>query len=197
MYNTRNIICRPGWGVDRNVWYNTGIKYHAEKRGGQTVRHKISDVGIKMLRYQEQHARQYRYKPILRTFFKDVRAEFEAALPDWCIMTGDNNPLETACGTEIAKGYTRIVIGDYGAFVEMTTAQINMDKLHVKEGQAYRIEDPRYAEHVKYIWYTAADQSDVKIYLQKRSVEYADYKPGMIYVSVYEVFPVAKSEQSR
>ena len=24
---------------------------------------------------------------------------------------------------------------------------------------------------------------------QKRSAEYADYKPGMLYVSVYEVFP--------
>lgn len=26
-------------------------------------------------------------------------------------------------------------------------------------------------------------------YDQKRLVEYADYKPGMLYVSVYEVFP--------
>ena len=33
------------------------------------------------------------------------------------------------------------------------------------------------------------DGSDVKVYDQKRSVEYADYKPGMLYVSVYEVFP--------
>lgn len=45
------------------------------------------------------------------------------------------------------------------------------------------------AEHVKYLWLTADDNSDVKVYDQKRSVEYADYKPGMLYVSVYEVFP--------
>lgn len=45
------------------------------------------------------------------------------------------------------------------------------------------------AEHVKYPWLTADDNSDVKVYDQKRSVEYADYKPGMLYVSVYEVFP--------
>ena len=55
--------------------------------------------------------------------------------------------------------------------------------------QSYRIEDPRYAEHVKYLWLTADDNSDVKVYDQKRLVEYADYKPGMLYVSVYEVFP--------
>lgn len=45
------------------------------------------------------------------------------------------------------------------------------------------------AEHVKYLWLTADDNSDVKVYDQKRLVEYADYKPGMLYVSVYEVFP--------
>lgn len=44
-------------------------------------------------------------------------------------------------------------------------------------------------KHVKYLWLTADDDSDVKVYDQKRSVEYADYKPGMLYVSVYEVFP--------
>lgn len=47
----------------------------------------------------------------------------------------------------------------------------------------------RAKENVKYLWLTADDDSDVKIYDQKRSVEYADYKPGMLYVSVYEVFP--------
>lgn len=161
------------------------------------MKHEISDIGIKMLRYQEQLAHQYRYKPIPRTFFLDVREEYEDTLPDWCDMTGDNIPLETACGTVIANGYTRIVIGDYGAFVEIAPSRIRMDRLHVRKGQAYRIEDPRYAEHVKYLWYTANDKSDVKVYLQKRAVAYADYKPGMIYISVYEVFPVSESVKSR
>lgn len=67
---------------------------------------------------------------------------------------------------------------------------ICMRRLKIKEGQAYRVEDPRYAEHVKYLWLTTDDGSDVKVYEQKRPVEYADYKPGMLYVSVYEVFPL-------
>lgn len=85
----------------------------------------------------------------------------------------------------IRSSYT----GDYGAFVEFSRVQAYMRRLKIKEGQVYRIEDPRYAEHVKYLWLTADDDSDVKVYDQKRSVEYADYKPGMLYVSVYEVFP--------
>lgn len=153
------------------------------------MKHKISETGARMLKYQEQLADEYKYKPIPRTFFKDVRAEVEEALPEWCNMSGDTTKLETRSGTVIASGYNRIVIGDYGAFVEFSRAQANARHLKIKEGQSYRIEDPRYAEHVKYLWLTADDDSDVKVYDQKRSVEYADYKPGMLYVSVYEVFP--------
>lgn len=141
---------------------------------------------------QEQLADEYKYKPIPRTFFKDVRAEFEETLPEWCNMSGDTTKLETRSGTVIASGYNRIVIGDYGAFVEFSRAQANARHLKIKEGQSYRIEDPRYAEHVKYLWLTADDNSDVKVYDQKRLVEYADYKPGMLYVSVYEVFPAGE-----
>lgn len=153
------------------------------------MKHEISETGIRMLKFQEQLADEYKYKPIPRTFFKDARAEFEETLPEWCNMSGDTTKLETRSGTVIASGYNRIVIGDYGAFVEFSRAQANARHLKIKEGQSYRIEDPRYAEHVKYLWLTADDDSDVKVYDQKRSVEYANYKPGMLYVSVYEVFP--------
>lgn len=153
------------------------------------MKHKISEIGARMLRYQEQLANEHKYKPIPRTFFCDVRAEFQKALPEWCNISGDTTPLETTDGTIIANGYNRIVIGDYGAFVEFSRVQAYMRRLKIKEGQVYRIEDPRYAEHVKYLWLTANDSSDVKVYEQKRPVEYADYKPGMLYVSVYEVFP--------
>lgn len=153
------------------------------------MKHKISETGVRMLKYQEQLANEYKYKPIPRTFFKDVRAEFKEALPEWCNTSGDTIPLETANGTVITNGYNRIVIGDYGAFVEFSRAQAYMRHLKIKEGQAYRVDDPRYAEHVKYLWLTADDGSDVKVYEQKRPVEYADYMPGMLYVSVYEVFP--------
>lgn len=153
------------------------------------MKHEISETSIRMLKFQEQLADEYKYKPIPRTFFKDVRAEFEETLPEWCNMSGDTTKLETRSGTVIASGYNRIVIGDYGAFVEFSRVQALMRHLKIKEGQVYRVEDPRYAEHIKYLWLTASDGSDVKVYEQKRPVGYADYKPGMLYVSVYEVFP--------
>lgn len=48
------------------------------------MKHKISEIGAQMLRYQEQLANEHKYKPIPRTFFCDVRAEFQKALPEWC-----------------------------------------------------------------------------------------------------------------
>lgn len=83
----------------------------------------------------------------------------------------------------------RIVIGDYGAFVEISPERILRNNLHCKEGQEYRFTDERYAKNVKYLWLTAADRSDCKIYLQKKRVDYADYVPGMYYISPYEVVP--------
>lgn len=49
---------------------------------GLVMKHKISETGARMLKYQEQLADEYKYKPIPRTFFKDVRAEFKEALPE-------------------------------------------------------------------------------------------------------------------
>lgn len=95
------------------------------------MKHEISETGIRMLKYQEQLADEYKYKPIPRTFFTDVRVEFKKALPEWCNMSGDTTKLETRNGTVIANGYNRIVIGDYGAFVEFSRAQANARHLSI------------------------------------------------------------------
>lgn len=109
------------------------------------MKHKISEIGAQMLRYQEQLANEHKYKPIPRTFFCDVRAEFQKALPEWCNMSGDTISLETVDGTVITNGYNRIVIGDYGAFVEFSRVQACMRRLKIKEGQMYRAKEPRYS----------------------------------------------------
>ena len=121
-------------------------------------------------------------------FDEDVRDKYLKALPDWCVLDGDSSvPLYSLDGTQIATGYKRVVIGDYGAFIEISPQQIIKDILCVKKGQEYRYNDDRFAEHVKYLWLTAKDASDCKIYLQKKTVDYADYKPHMYYISPYEL----------
>ena len=149
----------------------------------------MSELGRVMLAFQETLAAEYGYEPIgLNLFLGDVREKYRAALPEWCNMDGnDAMPLFSLDGTQLCIGYDRIVIGDYGAFVEISPDHILQNSLHCKVGQEYRFTDERYAKNVKYLWLTAADHSDCKIYLQKKRVDYADYVPGMYYISPYEV----------
>ena len=150
----------------------------------------ISETGREMLAFQERLAEEYSYKPIQpNLFLGDVREKYRQALPEWCRMDGNPDCVLRSVnqGIAFATGYSRIVIGDYGAFIEIAPEQMVKDAIVVERGQEYRIFDPQYREHCKYHWYTAKDNSHVKLYFQQKTVDYADYKVGMWYVSPYEI----------
>lgn len=149
----------------------------------------ISDIGKEMLNFQARLAKEYNYKPInqISLEYGDVREKYRNTLPEWCDITGSpDKSLYTLEGTKIGTGYTRIVIGDYGAFVEISPEQIVQENLIVKKGQEFRLHAPQYKDRVKYHWLTTNDKSDCKIYFQQKTVSYADYLPGMYYISPYE-----------
>jgi len=91
-------------------------------------------------------------------------------------------PIYNHEGTLIANGYERIVIGDYGAYIEFKPEDINRKDIHTRPDQKYR-ESERYRDNVKYFWLETKDESHTKIYYQRKTVKYADYKVGMCYVS--------------
>lgn len=102
-------------------------------------------------------------------------------------LNGATNTLFSPKGIPLAHGYTRVVIGDFGAYVEISPTQIIKENLIVKAGQEFRIGDPKYKDTVKYNWLTVENDEDVKIYYQKRTVAYADYKVDMIYIDPREL----------
>lgn len=133
---------------------------------------------------------RYNYRPLGNKLSMQSRALYEEALPDWCRLAGAGEALLTPDGTQIATGYRRVVIGDYGAFIEFDAKQALADNLRCQPGQEYRLNDPNYRERVKYHWLTATDGSGIKIYFQQRTVRYADYLPEHYYVSPYEATPL-------
>lgn len=133
-------------------------------------------------------AEQYKYKKLPDDLSEKYRQYFIDNIPDGLFLNG-GGALTTLNGTVICDSYRRIVVGDYGAFIELD-AQYNNSSFVVAPGQEYRINDERYSKNVKYIWLTINDGSNIKIYYQKKGVTYADYLPGMYYVSVHEVKPV-------
>lgn len=128
-----------------------------------------------------------KYIPLRREKSRAIREYYRNNLPDYLSPEGQQINLYSSGGLLIASGYERIVIGDYGAYIEVSPEQIIKDSLRIQSGQEYRINDERFKDRVKYVWLTAKDDSGIKIYFQRRRVAYADYLPGMYYISPDEI----------
>jgi len=139
------------------------------------------------LKVEAKLAEKYKYKPLEKDLSEKYRNYYIENIPDFLNINGDKASLRTSYGTIVCDGYERIVVGDYGAFVEFNGKQANSKLFKIKQGQEYRIHDPKYSKNVKYEWFTINDKNDIKIYKQKKAVLYADYKPKMYYVNVHEV----------
>lgn len=127
----------------------------------------------------------YKYKRLPYDLSLKVRELYRRYIPSFLKEEGDDKKLYSLSGTLICNGYERIVIGDYGAYIEFTEEQANKESFIIAPKQEYRLTE-KYKDRVKYIWLTTTNQ-DIKIYLQKRLVSYANYKVDHYYVSILEV----------
>lgn len=176
------------------------------------MKYKMSDIGKDTLAKQEELAEKYKYKVLENALALECMRHYVTSLPkgfclenpgvkvadnpeiDYCIykpgfeiIKKRKLPIVSRDGTMIAYRYKRIVIGHYGAFIEIEEDTIYNENIQVKRGQEYRIKDRRYREKVKYQWFTTKDKSDCKLYKQMKGVAYADYLEGMWYISPFEV----------
>mgnify|MGYP005664102487 CR=1 FL=1 len=141
-----------------------------------------------VFKYIDHLVEEYNYKKLPDELSILSHGYYKAQLPDSLFIEGDQYfEIKTQLGTVIACGYKRIVIGDYGAYLEIEKDNCFKDKICCQLGQEYRYKDPQYKDKVKYYWYTCKDGSGIKIYFQQRTVEYADYRPGYIYISPHEI----------
>ena len=141
-----------------------------------------------LLQFQEELSLKYKYRKLNKSLSAEVRQKYLDNLPPQLNTNGDIDfKIYSLNNTLISNGYNRIVIGDYGAFIEFGKSQVVKSNLKVKSGQEYRINNPKYSENVKYYWLTPNDNSDMKVYYQKKTVSYADYMVDMFFVSPYEI----------
>ena len=82
-------------------------------------------------------------------------------------------------GTLFAIGYNRIVHGGRGDYVEF-------EKEHIVQ-KLYSLfnNEPTEDLDIYYYWLYPESDRETKVYLQKKTVKYADYKIGKYYVSPY------------
>lgn len=140
---------------------------------------------IRML--QHELVERYDYNVLPQIERELVRSAFKKFIPEGILIDGGSDPLFSKCGTQISTKYDRVVVGDYGAFIEISEQDIVLINLELRDGEEYRYSDIYFRKKVKYIWYTTRDDSDVKIYHQQKRVPYADYIVGKFYVCPFEV----------
>lgn len=128
-------------------------------------------------RQEKGHPRYY--KPLPPELSALVRAHWASgvALP---LGGSGGRRFFTPRGSLLATGYRRVVVGDYGAYVEFGPDQVPAGTLVERFAGAP-------ARAVKYIWMVPRDGSGTKVYKQLGTVGYADYLPGHYYVAPGDV----------
>ena len=82
-------------------------------------------------------------------------------------------------GDPIASGYTRIVIGQRGAYIEFHPEQILGSNIYLPDEAKWRLHNPKaYFEE-----WRSKDENNIFIYHQLREVTYADYIVSYWYIS--------------
>lgn len=138
--------------------------------------------------FADKLVEKYKYRKLPKNLSLSARTLYLDKLPSEFSLEGEDLAiLTTISGTPIANGYSRIVVGDFGAFVEIPRDKMLRENICAKKGEEYRYIDPSFKNSVKYYWYTAKDRSNIKIYHQQKTVSYADYKEGFFYVCPYEI----------
>lgn len=87
----------------------------------------------------------------------------------------------TRSGVLIAIGYDRVVIGERGPYVEFSSRHVMQERLRETD-----------TDHWYYVE-LRTEPDDVKVYFQMHLVGYADYVPGKLYVSPFELYDDAGS----
>lgn len=99
-------------------------------------------------------------------------------------LTTNKINLYTKSKLQIAIGYRRIVIGDRGPYIEFEKKDLIFNNFRIPEDKKIKLT----YRNCYYIEYRSIDESNVKLYFQKRSVDYADYKVGKYYISPFDLY---------
>jgi hypothetical protein len=86
---------------------------------------------------------------------------------------------------KIASAYTRVVEGMKGAYVEFTSSCLNHEQIEVEPNEEFRLTN-YWKDRAFCAWYRTKN-SHKKISLRYKKVKYADYIPGMWYISINDV----------
>jgi hypothetical protein len=146
------------------------------------VKFKLAEI----LKKVRENLKAGKYIPLPHDESKLVREFYAEQIP--IPLDGGDLYFHNENGTLISKGYSRIVLGDYGPFIEVSEDQIILENIKNKwPGKQKK-------SGMKYIWMETRDKEKTKIYHQLNKVPYADYQPNKYYIDPRLVFYVEPGE---
>lgn len=99
-------------------------------------------------------------------------------------LSGDiNSEFYTFSGLKIAHGFSRLVIGGRGPYIEFNDNHICLNNVFIPNDQMHRIGNDAFF----YDEYRSNCKSNVKVYHQKNTVGYADYKVDKWYIDPFQL----------
>ena len=117
-----------------------------------------------------------RYSPLSKDDSELIRSYWMTQVP----FPPHETPLLNRGGTVLATNYERMVVGDYGAYLELAPEHVTLENLKLRwPGKPKR--------PVKYLWWQSKDTTQTKVYEQRGTVAYADYKVGMWYINPHDL----------
>lgn len=122
----------------------------------------------------------YNYRKLPIKMSEEVQAYFKNQVQQ--LNLDASQPIYSLKGECLSKAFNRVVIGDYGAYIEFEEPCTIFE---VKKDQYFRCL-PDFKG--KYVWLHPKNEEDCKVYYQLRPVCYADYQVGCYYVGIYDIF---------
>ena len=142
------------------------------------------ESALQMVDERQKKGHQMFYRALPKEASEIVRSHYRGLLRQMSMSEygcNDAVTIKNDCGTTIATGYKRVVVGDYGAYVEFTKDQLVKESISPKWPGTQN-------KDASYIWHETTDASKTKVYLQQHKVQYADYRIGMYYAAPDDVF---------
>ena len=99
--------------------------------------------------------------------------------------------LYTKTGMQVATGYTRVVHGERGSYVEIHPDHMLLRNIHIPANETWRY----HHAFAYYVEYRTDDAANVMIYYQRRTVSYADYRLYMCYISPDDLMIMTVTDQ--
>lgn len=183
-----NEVAQINEELDDVIGYISGKVQKSKKNIPKTI---AIDAPLEdIINYVRDNLKINRYVPLSKANSQKIRDYYRKQLKnkgftDNEIDYGKGSPIYLKNGQKLADMYDRIVIGDYGPYIEISKDDM-VYNLRVKSGEEWRTKFPdiqakkRYYP-LKYVWYET-DTFD-KVYYQVGEVRYADYQKHKYYIS--------------